>query len=175
MVMLTDDFITTLYPKELLRTIYDMVSNTSVWNVKSGSDIRAIKDRYMSDDELKAERDAEDALKAECERQDRENMLRRLEEAINADYDGSLYSMYRFMNKHEYSWKNENDVLSLIISFFERTLADKSYVLGKNDFIYFLTIGSRLYEKDKISFEDFKNHFFKVKELKEENDDVKND
>jgi len=29
-LLLTDDFITTLYPKELLRTIYDMVKNTSI-------------------------------------------------------------------------------------------------------------------------------------------------
>ena len=175
MVMLTDDFIAKLYPKELLRTIYDMVKNTSIWDAKSDSDTRAIKDRYMSEEELKAERDAENALKAERKRQDRENMIRRLEEAIVANYDGSLYSIYKFMNKHEYSWKNENDVLSLIISFLERTLADKNYVLGKSDFIYFLTIGSRLYEKDKISFVNFKNHISKVEESKEENEDVEND
>ena len=173
MLTLADNFITTLYPKELLRIIFDMIKDSSIWDEKPDSDTRAIKDKYFSEAELQVERDAVAALKVQREQQAREDMLQELKNEIANNYDGSFFSIYKFMNRH--NWKTEDDALALVIDYCKHTLVEKSYVLGKEDCSYFLSIGSKLYRKGKIALDDLKNHISKIEESEEETKDAKND
>jgi len=100
-------------------------------------------------------------------------MLQGLKHEISTKYDGSFKSIYTLMDKQ--SWRNEDYALELILEYFKRAISEKNYVLGKEDFNYFLSIGSKLYNKGKMPFEDFKKHISKIDESKEETNDVKND
>jgi len=173
MLMLDDEFITTLYPKAQMRTIYDMVIGTDIWKQKNASDTKTLKERYLTAQEFQSECDAERDLELQRKKQERAEILQGLKDEIANNYDGNFQSIYSFMNKH--NWRNENDAFDIAIGYFERALADKGYLLDKDDFCTFLSIGSKLYENGRLKFEDFKNHIAKVEEHKEATEDAKND
>ena len=172
-LMLSDDYITELFPHDELRRIYDMVRELDSVK-KSDSVSNSLKNRYLTEAELQADQDAKNARKAEQDRLERENAHQALRDEINAVYDGTFKSIHKFLEKHKFSWKNDDDAAILAEEYLRRSLIENKYVLGKNDIRYFLRVSAKLMKKNVLTFNSFKNYIF-IMEESEVVIDAKND
>ena len=166
-LMLADDFISSLHTYEELRDIYFMVKDSDIKFFKSKESSK-LKTKYLTADELKADSDAEIAREKERKCLEKEKLIQGLMDELTSGYDGTFKSIYKFLDKHDYSWSKEDEALLIAGEFYESVLAEKNYVLGKSDLGYFLSVGAKLYRKGIITFDCYKNHVCKIVEIKEE-------
>jgi len=163
-LMLLDNFMPTLFSKEELRTIFDMVKDLGIDIVTNNHNLRELKERYLTETELQVEKEANIALGLERERIARENELQKLKDEYASYYKGTFRSISMFIDRHKGWHSKEADALTLTAEYFLRTLNDMDYILDAENLEYFLKVGSVLFGKGVISFVDFKGHISKVKE-----------
>ena len=166
-LMLADDFISSLYPHDELRSIYNIVKDTDCDFIKSWESY-SLKKKYLTEDELQAESDAKEAQEKERKRIENENLIQSLKDKLISIYDGSFASLHTFLDKRENSWQNKKEALTVAAEFFVPTLTEKEYALCNEEISHFLNIATKLFKSDMLTFDCFKNHISKVVEIKEE-------
>ena len=143
---LRNDCIRAICPHEELRNIYlffretdpDLVNHTS------------LKEYFLTSEELQEEekcrREAEEEQKRHKEQECREKLLTELTE----DYQHSWETLYRFLDKHEYSWNDDEIAFEIAVPKFKE-LFDEVQPTKKSDFSYFLSICKMLIKKEQLS------------------------
>jgi len=171
-MMLADKFIRTLYPHNELLTIYNMIKGLSISAMTEYA--QQLKQIYLTEVELQAEKDATTARNEEAKRLANEQLLLKLKEEMSNSYDGTLKSIWGFMDKHKFDWKDTHKhAFSVATEYLERSLIDANFCLITNELGYFLSISSKLVGRGFISFEIFTDYVMRIVELKEavENDE----
>jgi hypothetical protein len=173
--MLADDFVATLFPHDELKCLYDKVKALDNDIFKINRVNQRLRERFVTEAELQAEKDAEAARKAENKRLEKERVTQSLIDELEYGYDGTFKSIRNFMDKHNESWRNEDEALAMATERFESAVVEKGNVLGKGDINNFLSIGVKLVRKGNISFEHFKNLVSTIEEKKEANNLAENE
>ena len=167
--MLTDPFMETLFPKEEFKKIYDMVCNMNIDVLTKN--IKELNQKFLSEDELQAENDAEELKKQEQKKQDHEQTIQNLKDEFAAKYDGTFESINKYLKVHDYSWKNEDDAMVIVAGYLDTVFEEKDYILKKDEISWFLIISGKLMQKGYLNFLDFTNHILSIRE---DNDYVEN-
>lgn len=161
-LLLADSFVTTLFPHNELRQIYDAVRDKDISIVKQYSD--TLKNTFLSEAELKAELNAEEKRKKEMKRLEREQQLQRLRDELAAVYDGTFKSLLKYLDKHKYSFNNQEDAMLLAAKYLDNTLSEKDHVLGKKELGRFLIFSGKLLKEGCANFDTIKNHVLLIEE-----------
>jgi hypothetical protein len=164
-LMLTDPFMETLFPKEELRRIYDMIRNMDIDAVKQNTN--ELKRKFLSEAELQAEKDAEEIREQEQKKKYREQQIQSLKNELNDTYNGTFESILKYLDAHKHSWKNEDDAMTIAAQYLDTVFEEKDYILNKEEISQFLIISGKLMKKGYLDFDTFENHILAIREDKE--------
>jgi len=167
--LLCENFAEKLFSKDELRQMYDMVK-TSKWATDYPSYGHHLKDKYWTEEEFQAEKDENEARKAENDRIAEEKRLERLNETIESIYDGTLKSIKNFTETSDFY---KDDLAKMAANLFKDALLEKDYFLSSSEVKVFIKIITKFYTRGIFTFEDYKNNISKV-EQKEDNEHVEN-
>jgi len=159
-LMLLDPFIVTLYPKEELRKIYDMVRGMDIAIMKHYSN--ELNRRYLSEAEFQAEQEAEEARKQEQRQKEHEQKIQKMRDELAAGYDGSFESLLKYLDAHRYS--GYDDATSIAAEYLEIALAEKRYVLSRDELGRFLQLCVKLLQKGYFEPNAIKKYISTIEE-----------
>lgn len=169
-LMLLEPFIATLYPKDELRRVYDMVcgieKNALPQNVQNllTQNIHKLKEIFLTEEELQAEHEAE-TIRIEKQKQldilKHSQDLRDEYEKIN---NGSFKSLSKFWGNHKYSIRDENEVMRIIKGGIDDLLKSKNYTLDPQETGRFIQLSGKLIEESILTLTEFTQHIIKIKE-----------
>lgn len=168
--VLLSDFISTLFPHNELRRIFDMVAGIDDSHfIKHSS---SLKKMFLTADEQQAEEDAKKALKEKTEQDEAIRRTKELKEKMDEIYDGSFKSILAFLDSYRYSLGNENIFLELALEHLPVALKKANNRLCVVEFVVFLQLCERLVKKGKLSFGEAKKYISSVEEAEKivEND-----
>ncbi|MCL2619645.1 MAG: hypothetical protein FWD97_01760 [Defluviitaleaceae bacterium] len=162
-IMLLDDFINDIYPKEELLPIYHSIKNLDTVLMKQHGNANRLKNKFLTEVELQTERDADEAREAERRRLAKEAEIKGFRDDIQTIYNGTFKSIHDFLEKYRYRNQREVDIVAM--EYLILTLTEADYSVCSEDISYFLISGAKLQEKGAISFNDFKSYISKIKEV----------
>lgn len=162
-LMLLDPFIPTLFPKDELRRIYDMVSGMDIKVLKENE--RELKQKYLTETELQAEKDAETARQNEQKRLAREQETQSLRDELKSLYDGSFKSLLKYLENHKYSFRDRDKVARIASEYLGKPLTDNNNKLGAKEIGRCLQFGGKLLKDGVITFEELKKHISIIEEV----------
>jgi len=167
--MIIDSFVSTLFPHNELREIYDRVYELDIKVVQEN--IQELKNRYMTEAERQAEKDAETARKSEEKRLEHERQIQNLKDGFTAVYDGSFKSLLKFLDNYRYEHQNQKEAIKMAVEYLYITLSGKNHVLPKEELGRFLQLSGRLLKDGHIDFDTLKEHISMIKEEPENVED----
>lgn len=176
--MLLDDFVSSILPHDEMVSTYHMVKDLELEALHCKHNVRMLKEKFLSEAELQAERDAKKAREDEEKQIAREKELQELRDSMISDYDGSIRSIHKFMNSSKFSYRMRSDVFALTLEYTYICLNEKGYILDNEDINCFLNIGAKLCSNDMMTFEDFRSHVLLVEravQVEENNDNQEDD
>jgi hypothetical protein len=165
-LMLLDSFVSSLHSREELRQIFDMVIVSDAGTVKENQ--RALKSKYLTEVEIQAERDNEEAKNQKFKQAAREVLDCKLRDELDKKYDNTFKSLLKYLDNHEYSFQDSEEALPIAAERLIPTLESCSYQLGGKEIGRFLEFGGQLLKKGAISFKELKKLIIKVEEATED-------
>jgi len=161
--MLNSPFIRTLYSIDELRPIYDAVRETANKELRGCES--ELKHIFLSEDELQAEKDAENAREMEQKRIAEQNRIQGIRNKFKECFDGSIKSFGKFLDGFKYSRdKDIADALRIAGENIATALEHKNYTLGKKEMGRFVELCGRLIKREFLTFPEFLNYLTKIKE-----------
>lgn len=162
-LMLLDPFIPTLFSSDELRRIYDMVIGLGIDVIKDNR--RELKEKYLTEAEQKAEKDAEAARQIEQKRIDEEKVTQEMRKELEQTYDGSFKSLLKYLDKHDYSIYNREKYSRLASEYLGKTLLNNSNKLARKEIGRFLQFAGKLVKNGTITYEELKAHILLIEEV----------
>jgi hypothetical protein len=165
-LMLLDSFVSSLHSQEELRQIFDMIIVSDAGTVKENQLV--LKSKYLTEDEVQAERDKEEAKNQRFKQAARENLDCKLRDELDQKYDNTFKSLLKYLSDHKYSFNNSEEALPIVAEYLVPTLESCSYQLGGKEIGRFLEFGGKLLKKGAISFVELRKLIIKVEEATED-------
>ena len=158
---ISEPFIGTLYPKDELRQIYDSVRDMKTSTMEQYS--AELKQIFLSETELKAEKDAEEARRADEKKQAIQQHLQGLRNSFEEHFDGTFKSVNKFLDKHKYSFRDEENIWRIVGENLERVLTGSGYRVDTKETGRFIKLSGQLIKEGFLAFEKFKKYLSNIK------------
>ena len=165
--VLLEPFIRTLYPKEELRKIYDMVCNCDMEITDFHKNSQKLKEIYLSEYELQAERETNEAKRNESKRLEKETKIQELKDEFEKEYNGMFKSLYKYTEHHKYSFQDDVLAIPIVYGYLSKTLENNEYTLTPKDFSLFLKVCATLINYGCLTVEEMKIYVLEIREEKE--------
>ncbi len=167
--MLLDPFVTTLFSQTELRCIFDMVCGLNCPVVKEN--INQLKQKYLSEAEMQAERDAENAQAILREQAAVERCWQALRDELTEKFDSTFQSLLAFLGKHKYSFQDADKAIIVAAEYLKPLLESKNYRMSAAETTGFFRFGGLLLKGGAVSFGDLKDYVSKMEEDPENAED----
>lgn len=103
--VLTDEFVSSLFTQEELRSLYITIMNNKPSALDS-RETQLLKEKFLTEAELQAEAEAEKAKALEQERLNKEKQIKAIHGKFEELFDGTYGSVIKFLKEYRYSYRS---------------------------------------------------------------------
>lgn len=160
---LKNDCIRDICPHEELRNIYLFFRETDPDLVKDTS----LKKYFLTSEELEEEENCRIQAEQEQKRREEEECRLKLSTELTEDYQHSWETLYRFLDKHKYSWKDDEIAFEIAVPKFKE-LFNEVQPAKNSDFSYFLSICKLLFENEQLGVAEILKYMKNINLSKED-------
>lgn len=133
--------------------------------------LNELKRRYLTEDELQAERDAEAAARQQVEQRQREALVQEIRDKYAELLDGTLQSAVKFLDEYKYYRDKRPIACRVLREHLDGLLEARDYVLDSREAARFLYICNKLVREKAMGFAEAQNYITNVKERDEHDAD----
>ena len=126
--------------------------------------LNELKRRYLTEDELQAERDAEAAARQQAEQQQRESLAQEIRDNYMELSDGTFQSAVKFLDEYKYSRDRRSIACRVLRERLDELLGARDYELDSHEAARFLYICNKLVHEKTMGFNEAQNYIKNVKE-----------
>ena len=159
--ILRDDFAAGLFPAEEQRKLFDLVATHPSMPV---SVVNELKRRYLTEEELQADREAEAAARQEAERREQEALVQSIRDNYTELLDGSFSSVLKFLDDYKYYGQKRPIACRIAREGLDGLLDAKAYELDSQEAVRFLYVCAKLAKDKALSFAEAQGYISKIKE-----------
>lgn len=165
--VLDNDFVARIVPKDELREIYDSICKVDIGIFKNRH--RQLKDKYLTADELAAEKDAELARKEDAKRMEALRQQEEMAAEFQKSDDGSFSSLFKFQKQYKSYMFSEKQILALrmVKEKVDDLMSVENCVLPLAEIHTLIYLGNIMLDKGVINYDEFKNYILKTEEAKQ--------
>ena len=157
-----EPFVSTLYPKDELRYIYNSICEMDSRSMQQySSDLKRI---FLSEDELQAEKEAENASHQRQKELEMQQHTQNLRDSFEEYFDNSFESVTKYLDKHKYSFRDKDVVWHIVAENLERVFAANGYVMDTKETGRFIKLSGQLIKDGFYTLAEFKKHLSNIKE-----------
>ena len=158
--ILQDDFVSGLFTPEDRRKLFDLTARSPdiAWNT-----LNTLKQRYLSDSELRAEQEAREASFRDAEERRKQKLVQSIREKY-AELDETFSSVIKFLDQYKYYQEQTDIACRTIRENLIELLETKSYELDSQEAARFLYVCNRLVKENAMSFSEAQAYISKIKE-----------
>ena len=125
--------------------------------------LNTLKQRYLSDSELQAEREARETALRIAEEQRQRELVQSIREKY-AELDGTFASVIKFLDQYRYYQEQTDIACRTVRENLATTLIAKSYELDSQEAARFLYVCNKLVSENTMSFTEVQDYISKIKE-----------
>lgn len=159
--ILRDEFAASLFTTKEQRELFDLLAKQP--NMHQGI-LNELKRRYLTEDELQAERDAEAAARQQAEQQQRESLAQEIRDNYMELSDGTFQSAVKFLDEYKYSRDRRSIACRVLRERLDELLGARDYELDSHEATRFLYICNKLVHEKTMGFNEAQNYIKNVKE-----------
>ena len=142
--VLMDDFASSLVPFDESRKLYDLIVADASSEL-GDHEKRDLRNKFLTEAELKAEAEAKALRKQEQERIEKEKERQSVCEKFEELFDGTYQSVIKFLDKYSYSWNDSQKIAhQLVNDSFEQICHAAGFSLTGEELSCFFKMCSRL-------------------------------
>lgn len=162
--ILKDKSIAGLFSAKDQRALFDLVIKQTTL---SSSVTAMLKERYLTEEEKTAEKDAAEVARQKAKRQQQSDMEKKLQQQYAEKADRTFSFDKAFLEEHRYSygWHGLPKIAAYIVTeHLGENLSRKNYQLDSDEAISFLAVCAILMERKAIGFQKVKQYILEIKE-----------
>ena len=133
--------------------------------------LNELKRRYLTEDELQAERDAAAAARQQAEQRQKEELALEIRDKYSELSDGTLQSAVKFLDEYKYYRDKRPIACRVLREHLDGLLEARDYVLDSREAARFLYICNKLVREKALGFTEAQNYITNVKERAEHDAD----
>lgn len=166
--ILRDEAVAALFPAGEQREMFDLVAKDP--GTHQGI-LNELKRRYLTEDELQAERDAAAAARQQAEQRQKEELALEIRDKYSELSDGTLQSAVKFLDEYKYYRDKRPIACRVLREHLDGLLEARDYVLDSREAARFLYICNKLVREKALGFTEAQNYITNVKERAEHDAD----
>jgi len=141
--VLTDEFASSLFSQEELRTLYIMILENKPSALDS-NETQSLKEKFLTEAELQAEAEAKKAKELEQARLHKENQTKAIHAKFEELFDGTHKSVVKFLDGYRFSYRDgeQQAAHQLVSDSFDRILEQTGTALEKEELSCFFKVCS---------------------------------
>lgn len=159
--ILRDELAAGLFPVEEQRALFGLLAKQP--GIHTGV-LNELKRRYLTEDELQAERDAEAAARREAEQRQKEALAQEIRDKYAELLDGTFTSAVKFLDEYKYYRDKRPIACRVLRERLDGLLESRNYELDGQEAVRFLYICDKLVREKAMGFNEAKSYITKVKE-----------
>lgn len=163
--ILNDEAIAGLFPEKDQRALFDLVIKQAALSPSVAS---RLKQRYLTEEEKTAERDAAEDANRRAEQQRQSEMEQQLQQQYAEKADGTFFFDEAFLEEHKYrySYHGLPEIAARIVAdHLNENLSRKNHQLTGDETIRFLSVCTILAERKAIGLQEVKQYISEIKEV----------
>ena len=166
--ILRDEFAAGLFTAEEQRELFDLLAKQP--GVHAGI-LGELKRRYLTEDELQAEREAEAAARQASEQRQKEELVRGIRDRYAELSDGGFQSVIRFLDEYKYYRDKRSIACRIVREKLDGLLESIDYKLDGQEAARFLYVCNKLVREKAMGFSEAQNYINQIKERDEHDTD----
>ena len=165
--ILRDDFTAGLFSAAEQRKLFDLVAAQPNMPMPV---VNELKRRYLTEEELRADRDAEAAARQDAERRQQAETVQSIRDNYGELLDGSFSSVLKFLDEYKYYGQKRPIACRIAREGLARLLDAKSYELDSQEAARFLHVCAKLTQHGALRFSEAREYISKIKECIEDDE-----
>lgn len=166
--ILRDEFAAGLFSGKEQRELFDLLAKQP--DTHQGV-LGELKRRYLTEDELRAERDAEATARQQAEQRQKEELVRGIRDKYAELSDGTFQSAVKFLDEYKYYWDKRPIACRVLREKLDGLLEALDYRLDVQEAARFLYVCDKLVRQKTMGFTEAQDYIMKVKERDEHGTD----
>lgn len=159
--ILRDEFAAGLFSGKEQRELFDLIAKQP--DTHQGV-LGELKRRYLTEDELRTERDAETTARQQAEQHQKEELVQGIRDKYSELSDGTFQSAVRFLDEYKYYRDKRPIACRVLREHLDGLLEALDYVLDSREAARFLYVCDKLVQEKAMGFNEAQSCIMKVKE-----------